>query len=221
MSVRHTDARGSGYEQNVWIGTPTAAMRVRSKKFREGKKLPTPAELVKMWPTPNAVVVECSPEHWLERRERFKRGESKFNPGLKLETAVHMWPTPTVGVTEGGEQSDRVEKTKSGGYILRKKNKPDNTFGAKLSDAVLFEEKKMWPTPTARDHKDSGDNLNLYRNKRQDAQLGVVTKRTNPTGGQLNPTWVEWLMGWPIGWTDLKPLETDRFQEWLQQHGGF
>jgi hypothetical protein len=22
-------------------------------------------------------------------------------------------------------------------------------------------------------------------------------------GGQLNPNWVEWLMGLPIGWTDL------------------
>ncbi len=30
-------------------------------------------------------------------------------------------------------------------------------------------------------------------------------------GGQLNPPWVEWLMGWPIGWTDLKPLEMDKF----------
>jgi hypothetical protein len=29
-------------------------------------------------------------------------------------------------------------------------------------------------------------------------------------GGKLNPTWVEWLMGWPLGWTDLKPLATDK-----------
>lgn len=35
---------------------------------------------------------------------------------------------------------------------------------------------------------------------------------------KLNADWVEWLMGWPLGWTDLRPLETDRFQEWLQQH---
>ena len=63
-----------------------------------------------------------------------------------------MWPTPTVGMVEGGEQSHRVEKTKGGAYILRKKNKPNSTFGAKLSDAILFEEKqKMWPTPNASD----------------------------------------------------------------------
>lgn len=29
-------------------------------------------------------------------------------------------------------------------------------------------------------------------------------------GGKLNPEWAEWLMGWPIGWTDLKPLGTDK-----------
>ena len=31
--------------------------------------------------------------------------------------------------------------------------------------------------------------------------------------------WVEWLMGWPIGWTDLKPLETDKYQLWRMLHG--
>lgn len=35
-------------------------------------------------------------------------------------------------------------------------------------------------------------------------------------GGQLNPDWVEWLMGWPIGYTDLKLLAMDRFHRWLR-----
>ena len=26
-------------------------------------------------------------------------------------------------------------------------------------------------------------------------------------------------MGWPIGWTDLRPLEMDRFRRWLRSHG--
>lgn len=37
-------------------------------------------------------------------------------------------------------------------------------------------------------------------------------------GGLLSPEFAEWMMGWPIGWTELKPLETARFQEWQQQH---
>ena len=39
------------------------------------------------------------------------------------------------------------------------------------------------------------------------------------TGMRLNPTWVEWLMAWPLGWTDLKPLEMDKSHSALQQHG--
>ncbi len=42
--------------------------------------------------------------------------------------------------------------------------------------------------------------------------------RTLPGGGQLNPAWVEWLMGWPIGHTDLQPLAMDRWQEWQRVH---
>ena len=97
------------------------------------------------------------------------------------------------------------------------------TLMSSLSPVRLTNTKglRMWPTPTARDHKDSGDNLNLYRHDRQSAQLGIVAKRTDPTGGSLNPMWVEWLMGWPLEWTGLKPLETDKFHLWLQQHGNY
>jgi hypothetical protein len=34
-----------------------------------------------------------------------------------------------------------------------------------------------------------------------------------------NPPFLEWLMGWPIGWTETVALETDRFQSWLHSHG--
>ena len=37
--------------------------------------------------------------------------------------------------------------------------------------------------------------------------------------GQINPAWSENLMGWIHGWTDILPLEMDKFQSWLQQHG--
>jgi hypothetical protein len=35
-----------------------------------------------------------------------------------------------------------------------------------------------------------------------------------------HPDISELVMDIPIGWTDLKPLEMDKFQQWLQQHGG-
>lgn len=45
-------------------------------------------------------------------------------------------------------------------------------------------------------------------------------KYSVPGGGP----WIgfrEWLMGWPIGWTELKPLATGKFQEWQQWHSVF
>ncbi|MCY1516694.1 hypothetical protein D9M68_513420 [compost metagenome] len=36
--------------------------------------------------------------------------------------------------------------------------------------------------------------------------------------GRLNPEYVEWVMGWPQGWTALQPLEMAKFREWQRQH---
>lgn len=83
---------------------------------------------------------------------------------------------------------------------------------------------KRWTTPTKSDHKGSGPQMLRSDGKLRGDRLDYATERTPeglPTGGQLNPTWVEWLMGWPLGWTDLKPLATDRFREWQQQHSAF
>lgn len=35
--------------------------------------------------------------------------------------------------------------------------------------------------------------------------------------GRPSPENPEWLMGWPIGWSDIRPLETDKFQSWLSR----
>jgi hypothetical protein len=39
------------------------------------------------------------------------------------------------------------------------------------------------------------------------------------TGKNLPPSFAEWMMGWTIGWTELAPLEMDKFQQWLHSHG--
>jgi len=67
------------------------------------------------------------------------------------------------------------------------------------------------PTPTARDWKDTGKCPSELA--RHSPPLAVHA------GGKLSPLWVEWLMGWPIGWTDLNPLETDKCQ-WPQRPPG-
>ena len=66
----------------------------------------------------------------------------------------------------------------------------------------------LLPTPTCQDAKNSGGPAQQRRNTKP---LNAVA------GGALNPEWVEWLMGWPIGWTACEPLEMGRFLPWLQQ----
>ena len=78
---------------------------------------------------------------------------------------------------------------------------------------------KKWPTPCANDNRDRG-NLGspaIQRRQEKGKQI-MLSMSVSDTSGALNPLWVEWLMAWPLGWTDLKPLAMDRFQSWQQQH---
>jgi hypothetical protein len=59
-----------------------------------------------------------------------------------------------------------------------------------------------WNTPT----KNDGTNSSLPVSQRDMASLvSDIMHRENVTepGSMLNPDWVEWLMGFPIGWTSL------------------
>jgi hypothetical protein len=79
----------------------------------------------------------------------------------------------------------------------------------------------LWPTPNAQDHKAG---MSQAKNRKQSSlprTVSAIVGKTQSECGGLNPDWVEWLMGWPIGWTDLKPLEMDKFHLWLQQHGEY
>jgi hypothetical protein len=39
-------------------------------------------------------------------------------------------------------------------------------------------------------------------------------------GKLMNPNFCEWLMGWPVDWTALEPLATDKYRQWWRLHGG-
>jgi hypothetical protein len=79
---------------------------------------------------------------------------------------------------------------------------------------------KYWPTPQLADYKDRGNMSNPSIQKRAEkGKQMTLSMVAHPTSGQLNPMWVEWLMGWPLGWTDLKPLETGKSPSVQQQPG--
>lgn len=77
-----------------------------------------------------------------------------------------------------------------------------------------------WPTPTVAMHKGSslGALTRISGRSRHRDRLDYAVEG-DAKSGRLNPQWVEWLMGWPEGWTELRPLGTDKFQEWSLAHG--
>jgi hypothetical protein len=82
---------------------------------------------------------------------------------------------------------------------------------------------KTWDTPCKGDaHPRAYNRTGAYHGKGQKHLQAQAHKHLTSScvdGGKLNPTWVEWLMGWPMTWTALQPLETAKFQQWLRSHG--
>jgi len=109
------------------------------------------------------------------------------------ETDFGLWLTPTASDGKmSKKKTDSCYVTKSG--TVRLINKKGLSSNAGLSNMVQF-----YPTPTAQDAK----NLTLPPSQKdRDSIPGMLLKEG--ITGKLNPEWVEWLMGYPIGWTELK-----------------
>lgn len=147
-----------------------------------------------LWPTPNVPNGGRSCAHVTDWRGT--DGRTAYHNGKKvqvgLEHAAKHWPTPTATLgTKGGRVTPM--KSREGGTLI---------------EAVS--QRSTWATPTVH------GNYNRVGASAKSGD-GLATQ----AGGSLNPTWVEWLMGWPLGWTDLKPLATDRCRNAQRRHGGF
>jgi len=124
-----------------------------------------------------------------------RRGPASKQQGLP--EYVRMWTTPTAHMAK--ETNAPSEH-----------NRNTPTLTAQVN----------WPTPRASDYKGATSADAMEKAAKRGFNLNLPEKvAANAGGGKLNPTWVEWLMGWPLGWTDLKPLETDKFQKWQDEHG--
>ena len=75
-------------------------------------------------------------------------------------------------------------------------------------------ESGLWRTPDAHGGRgpSSEKRMKMQLEKKMpislNDQVAHLRGGREKTTGQLNPTWVEWLMGYPSGWTDLNHLET-------------
>ena len=70
----------------------------------------------------------------------------------------------------------------------------------------------VWPTPTT---GTGGGNAGGSGVRRTAKENGTYVPSS------INPNLQEWLMGWPQDWTEIKPLETDKYHKWRQLHGTY
>jgi hypothetical protein len=144
----------------------------------------------RMWPTPrtgggsrpNQKGGKVLNEEVLIAEGLRERGKT-----LAQQQAESMWPTPRASKAMSEDVSNIKERGVDKG---------------RLEERVA----KMWPTPTQRDYKGQNSLKHIQEKPRHNSQL-PNRLRQQGISGSLNPTWVEWLMGYPAGYTDLKHWE--------------
>ena len=127
--------------------------------------------------------------------------------GRNLNDEAAKWPTPTARDHKGEDLPSR-EGGKSLGQVST-----------------------TWPTPTAMDSEQAGGKGCIETGGRGHSLHSMASSlpqdpvipagpASSPPRRVLNPLFVEWLMGWPIGWTASEPAATG-LSAWLQRSRGY
>jgi DNA (cytosine-5)-methyltransferase 1 len=136
---------------------------------------------VKLWPTPtrcnDSIYVDKSPN-------RHKRNSRGLASEVEHRT---MWPTPNARDWKDSVNTVPPSVGKTRGH----------TLGMKVA------ERMVWPTPRAAKGMSMTLTEGIAKLHKKSYLESTVAHVESAPGGQLNPTWVEWLMGYPTGWTDL------------------
>ena len=154
--------------------TPVTSDAAARKMYVNSRGEPNLSGQVKLWPTPTA-------------QDYKRRGPNSRQQGLP-EKVAKMYNTPTDqdaknGTLPASRWEDREHRSRN------------------LNDQIA-----MYPTPTTGAGLCGGTG-NYQQLKKLEAE-GKITEEerrnmSRGNGGSLNPEWVEWLMGFPAGWTDI------------------
>lgn len=171
------------------------------------------SEQARLWPTPSASVVNDGEpvEKHAEALRMLKDKHGNGNgAGTPLTIAARTWPTPSTQDTENnGGPSQAVRHSP-----------PLNSLAA------------QWPTPraSARENRTT-KNAPSHGVTHGSTLAGEASERSLPAPGtethghtcspeclRLNPLFVDWLQGFPPGWTDCDATAMPWFPWWLRTH---
>ena len=200
-----TEEIDSGLSQEMWATPTTKGYGHASegqvanllKKVQNGKITMKEAEQMvglqtlenhrtykKMWPTPLAQEAK----HGQVTQWEMETDHAATKNSLRVAVAKQMWPTPRASAGMNDSMQSAKKQVNKKGYKH------------KLEQAVA-----MWPTPRASEYKDTGPvGSKSHSHMQEKKYLCAAVKDPEQPLGSLNPQWVEWLMGYPEGWTDLE-----------------
>jgi len=120
---------------------------------------------------------------------------------LDLEASLEIWPQSGI-MQDGACWAARIAKE----FIK------ETDYGFSLF------------TPTSTDYKRNNLSTPMWKRRMQTRKSpGTLPEQLAWMGfeNMLAPTLPEKMMRWPIGWTDLRPLEMGRMQSWQHSHSKF
>lgn len=164
--------------------------------------IPLPAQTAQ-WPTPNASPE--APNNSTNRGKNHGGSRPRLTTQCLSELALSMWPTPKGRDPKGRDPKGQSQRGEHG-----------------LMDA-LPNMAHNWPTPTGPRPKDNENTAGLFFPSQNQADLikaashfshpapesSINGAPSSDSKRRLNPRFVEWLMGWPVGWTDCASPVTE------------
>ena len=164
------------------------------------------------------------------------------------QSELTMWAHPTDASGGGASQSWMTPNVEDASRVGSEEAWGEYTEQHRTTQARLRNQihgaSGTWPTATTRDWKGSGPTVIRQDGKSRLSHLDYLAEQSQfghqaptiqmdgnessendqtlpqPSPKRLNPSFVEWMMGVPIGWTSLKPLATDSFHAWWQNFCG-
>ena len=154
-----------------------------------------------------------SPGAHLRMKARMKGGPRYKPTSLQVQIAMLATPQATDIRSDLRKPGERSEKANKGGCVNLREQiamlptpqaNEKNQYHSKDKGVALSRQIAMLPTPQ------EDDSSNVYPSeKRRETLVKVINMNSGKkTGMKLQPAFVEWMMGFPIGFTDLKRSET-------------
>lgn len=172
---------------------------------RVGMVRPSLTTLAGRWPTPKA-------QDW-------KRAAGGHDPDLQSVTG--NWQTPRASAGSSGADTQR-DGSRTPNLQQQTRDWPTPTSNNKTrpgggTQASLDNLGSTWPTPTGTRHSatETGSLESLASGHQAETQSsGATSPSRSGQARRLNPAFVEWMMGFPPGWSLPIPTDPTAFAHW-------